>query len=257
MKKIALLALGAALWAPAAYGLTKKADKPKTESTVRISDVLSPAPYGSTHLGGYLGDKLDLCIANRLMAQDIERVVQPFRDKPDGNWGFRSEFWGKWYTAAVMGYAYAPTPENRAVIDRAVQELVATQDENGYIGTYLDENHLGEWDIWGRKYVMLGLLGYYDQTGDRSVLEAAMKVADHLIAEAGPDSGVNIAATGWIGWKGLASSSVLEPIALLYEKTGEQRYLDFARHIIRSWDTPNRLSPTGIRLVQELSLIHI
>ena len=251
MKKIALLALGAVLSAPTVYGLTKKADKPQTESTVRVADALVPAPYGSTHMGGYLGDKLDLCIANRLMAQDVERVVQPFRDKPDGSWGFRSEFWGKWYTAAVMGYAYAPTPENRAVIDRAVQELIATQDGNGYIGTYQDENHLGEWDIWGRKYVMLGLLGYYDQTGDRAALESAMKVADHLIAEAGPDSGVNIAATGWIGWKGLASSSVLEPIALLYEKTGEQRYLDFARHIIRSWDTPNRLSPTGIRLVQE------
>lgn len=252
MKKLVFL-LGAALllFAPQSYGQKKKAKAPEKAAEMRASNVLEPAAYGSTRFGGYLGRKMDLCIDNRLMAQDIERVIQPFRDKPDGNWGFRSEFWGKWYTAAVMGYAYAPTPENRAVIDRAVQELIATQDKNGYIGTYLDENHLGEWDIWGRKYVMLGLLGYYDQTGDRAALESAMKVADNLIAEAGPESGVNIAATGWIGWKGLASSSVLEPIALLYEKTGEKRYLDFAEHIIKSWDRPNKLTPTGIRLVQE------
>ena len=76
-------------------------------------------------------------------------------------------------------------------------------------------------------------------------------MADNLISETGPGSGVNIAATGWIGWKGLASCSVLEPIALLYQKTGDKRYLDFAEYIIKSWDTPNKLTPTGLRLVQE------
>lgn len=249
MKKLLLLAAAAALLAPQAYGKEKKTSAPA--STIKVRNVLEPAAYGATHFGGYLGEKLDLCIDNRLMAQDIERVVQPFRDKPDGNWGFRSEFWGKWYTAAMQGYGYAPTAENRAVVDKAVQELIATQDKNGYIGTYLDENHLGEWDIWGRKYVMLGLLAYYDQTQDKSVLDAACKVADNLISETGPGSGVNIAATGWIGWKGLASCSVLEPIALLYQKTGDKRYLDFAEYIIKSWDTPNKLTPTGLRLVQE------
>ena len=43
----------------------------------------------------------------------------------------------------------------------------------------------------------------------------------------------------------------MEPIALLYQKTGDKRYLDFAEYIIKSWDTPNKLTPTGLRLVQE------
>ena len=217
----------------------------------KMSDVLVPAPYGSVHIGGYLGDKLDLCIDNRVMAQDIDRVVQPFHLRNDGNWGFRCEFWGKWFTSAMLGYGYAPTNHNRQVIDKAVGDLLKSQTPDGYIGTYPDEYHLGDWDIWGRKYVLLGLLAYYDQTKDVKVLEAAKKEADLLIREAGEDSGVNIAATGWTGWKGLAPSSVLEPVALLYQKTGEQRYLDFARHIIHSWDSPNKLSPTGIRLIHE------
>ena len=231
------------------------AAKPKNNlkpvSHIKVANALDPAPSGSVQIDGFIGNRLDLCIENRLMAQDIERVVQPFRDKPDGNWGFRSEFWGKWFTGAMLAYGYQPTQEHRAVVEKAVRELMATQDANGYIGTYQDENHLGDWDIWGRKYVMLGLLAYYDQTGDRTALDAAAKVADHLIREAGPESGVNIAETGWIGWKGLASSSVLEPIALLYQRTGEKRYLDFAHHIVKSWDSPNKLSPTGIRLIQE------
>jgi len=232
-----------------------QAKKTKTQAKpalcIKAPNKLEPAPAHAVSIEGFIGHKMDLCIENRLMAQDIERVIQPFRDKPDGSWGFRSEFWGKWYTAAIMAYAYQPTAAHKEVVDRAVRELIETQDANGYIGTYPDECHLGDWDIWGRKYVMLGLLGYYDQTGDQAALEAARKVADHLIKEVGAESGVNIAETGWIGWKGLAPSSVLEPIALLYQRTGEKKYLEFGEHIIKSWDTPNKLSPTGIRLIQE------
>ena len=234
-----------------AISAQKKYPAPTDVSYKKVHDVFAPAPYGSVHIGGYLGNKLDLCIDNRVMVQDIDRVVQPFILRNDGNWGFRCEFWGKWFTSAMLGYAYAPTAENRKVIDNAVDGLLKSQTPDGYIGTYPDEHHLGDWDIWGRKYTMLGLLAYYEQTKDAKALEAVRKQADLLIREAGPESGVNIAGTGWIGWKGLASSSVLEPIALLYQKTGEQRYLDFAHHIIRMWDSPNRLTPTGIRLIQE------
>ena len=251
MKPTILLLAGILMLALCAEGKSSRRVPANEPATLRVHDALFPAPYGAVRIGGYLGEKLDLCIDNRLMAQDIERLVQPFRDKPDGNWGFRSEFWGKWFTAAMMGYGYAPSTEHRATVDRAVRELMATQSADGYIGTYPDSCHLGDWDIWGRKYVLLGLLAYYDQTKETVALEAARRVADHLIAEAGPGSGTNIAATGWIGWKGLASCSVLEPITLLYQRTGEKRYLDFARHIVRSWDEPNRLAPAGLRLIQE------
>lgn len=218
---------------------------------VMITDKLIPAPFGSIKIDGYVGDKLNLCIDNRVMAQDIDRLITPFQLRNDGSWGFRSEFWGKWFTSAMLGYGYSPTKDHRQVIDKAVNELVKTQSTDGYIGTYPTEHHLKDWDIWGRKYVLLGLLAYYDQVGDENILKTAERVADHLILEAGPESGVNLAETGWIGWKGLASSSVLEPIALLYQKTGNKKYLQFAQHIIKLWDKPNKLTPTGIRLVQE------
>ena len=38
---------------------------------------------------------------------------------------------------------------------------------------------------------------------------------------------------------GMAATSVLEPIVLLYRFTGDERYLDFARYIVKSWDEPN------------------
>lgn len=216
-----------------------------------IQDKFSALPHGSLQIGGEIGEKIDLCIDHRVMAQDIDRLITPFRVRNDESWGFRSEFWGKWFTSAMLGYGYSPTVEHRAIVDEAVNKLLQTQTADGYIGSYPDEHHLKDWDIWGRKYVLLGLLAYYDQFRDPMILEAAERVADHLILEAGPSGGVNLAETGWIGWKGLASSSVLEPVALLYPKTGKQKYLDFAEHIVQLWNKPNKLTPTGLRLVEE------
>ena len=234
---------------PGAMAKKAKASPAKTLN-VEVANVLEPASPGTVSIGGFVGGKLDLCIENRLMKQDIDQLIKPFITRPDKAGGFRSEFWGKWFTAAVAAYGYQPTQEHKAVVEKGLSELLATQDGNGYIGSYPDGSHLGTWDLWGRKYVLLGLLSYYDQTGEAAALEAARKVADHTIGET-MDAGVNIAQTGWIGWKGLPSCSILEPMALLYQRTGEKKYLEFAQYVIKSWDTPNTLSPTGLRLVQE------
>ena len=37
---------------------------------------------------------------------------------------------------------------------------------------------------------------------------------------------------------GMAATSVLEPIVLLYRFTGDSRYLDFARYLVKAWDEP-------------------
>ncbi len=36
----------------------------------------------------------------------------------------------------------------------------------------------------------------------------------------------------------MAATSVLEPVVVLYRLTGDERYLDFARYIVKSWDEP-------------------
>ena len=44
-------------------------------------DILKPAALDSVRIGGRLGEKLDRCVTNRLLAQDIELVVAPYREK--------------------------------------------------------------------------------------------------------------------------------------------------------------------------------
>lgn len=220
-----------------------------------VADVLQPAHSSHVHIGGHLGRMMDLDIRNRVMAQDIEKVIQPFRDQTeigDGDW--RCEYWGKWFTSAVLAADYQPTIRNRQTVERAVRELLATQGPDGYIGTRKREYRLLGWDVWGRKYVLLGLLAYYDLTKDARVLAAARRHADTLLAECGPGK-ANIAEVGYAGWKGLPPSSVLEPMVLLYRRTHDPRYLAFSRYIVGQWSRPSKLSPHGLRLV-ELALAH-
>jgi DUF1680 family protein len=82
---------------------------------------------------------------------------------------------------------------------------------------------------------MLGLLAYYDITRDKKSLTAANRVADNLIDDLHKKDGI-IVTKG--NYRGMAASSVLEPICLLYNRTGNKKYLDFAQEIVRQWETP-------------------
>jgi len=215
------------------------------------SDKLSPAPLGSVQIDGWLGHKMSLSLANHVMDPGLDLIIRPYRERFEENSGhWRCEYWGKWFKSAALGYAYQPTPEHRAMLDRGVKELLATQTPDGYIGTYKDDKHLGIWDVWGRKYTLLGLIADYDVRGNPASLAAARRVADHLLQEAPPGK-FNLAENGIDVLKGLPSSSVLEPIALLYQRTGDKRYLALADDIIANWSKPNKFFAQGPQLLEQ------
>ena len=199
-----------------------------------VSDVLHPLPPGAVRAGGELGRQLELCRAGRIEHQDIEALIQPFRDRRD-KYEWRSEFWGKWFTSAVAAWRYDPDDDLAALLDQAAEGLAATQSADGYLGSYPDGGRRQRWDIWGRKYTLLGLLAWHEQTAREAYLTAAQRQADLLLAEVGPGGASPFENDMW---HGLASSSVLEPMALLYRRTGELRYLSFAKYLVDLWATP-------------------
>lgn len=188
----------------------------------------------SAVMKGFIGKKLDLSYQNRILAQDVDVLVAPFRQRTETRL-WQTEFWGKWFTSAVLAYRYRPEPALEKVLRNAVKELVATQTPDGYIGNYRPENRLEQWDIWGRKYCLLGLLDYYDLTGDANSLRAARKLTDHLVREINGKDGI-IVNKG--NYRGMAASSILEGIVRLYKSTGDKKYLAFAEEIVRQWETP-------------------
>jgi DUF1680 family protein len=226
------------------------ADPVQTEPVkVVVQDRFKPAGAGEVQLRGRLDDKLQRCVHNRLLDQDVQALVAPYRSKTevgDGDW--RCEYWGKWFTALALADAYQPNSAAASLRDYGTGELLKTVAPDGYLGTRQPPNRMQGWDVWGCKYALLGLLADYDRTGDKKVLQAACRHADVLINELGPGK-TNIEDVGM--WNGLPASSVLEPIVLLYERTGDERYLAFARHIVSCWDLPSKRLPHGMRLIED------
>ncbi len=205
--------------------------RPKPFNTV--SDKIIAFSPGANKIEGYLGDKINLVIEQRIKKQDINQLVEPFRHKDETHL-WQSEFWGKWVQSAIASYSYNHDPEMLSIIQRSESELLASQTPSGYIGNYTDTARLKEWDIWGNKYTLLGLLTYYDLTGDKAALRSSCKLADNLLNLVGPGK-VNIVKTG--NYRGMPSCSILEPMVSLYRHTVDKKYLEFARYIVDQWET--------------------
>ncbi len=208
---------------------------PDNQPGHRVADVLAPTNLEHVQLGGYLGRKIDLCVRNRVFAQNWDKLVAPFRQRAEtACW--QTEFWGKWFLSAAAACEYSRDAQERAHLGDSVQSLIATQTADGYIGNYADGSHLKSWDIWGRKYTLLGLLAWCDMTGDAAALASARRLAGHLMTEVGPGA-ADIIRCGL--FRGMAASSVLEPIVLLHRRTGDERLLRFAEWIVSRWSAPD------------------
>lgn len=203
-----------------------------------IQDKLSENAASKIGMQGYLGQKINLCISERIKKQDINELIEQFKTRNETKL-WQTEFWGKWILSAIDAYKYNRDPELLIIIQNAVSGLLATQTSDGYIGNYAPASQLQGWDIWGQKYTLLGLLAYYDISGDKKVLEASCKLADHLLTLVGQGK-ADILKTG--GFRGMPSSSILEPIVSLYNHTADKRYLNFAKYIVTRWESTDGLS---------------
>lgn len=195
-----------------------------------VKDELYPARGAA--MNGLIGQKLEVSYQNRILAQDPGRLIAPFMQRNEDHC-WQGEFWGKWFTSAVLAYQYNPGRELKLKLDEAVNGLLETQSKDGYIGNYDIKHRLEQWDIWGRKYSMLGLIAYYDLTGERKVLKAAEKMADHLLMELAQKDGL-IVNKG--NYRGMPATSVLEPVIQLYKRTKQKKYLNFAEDIVKQWE---------------------
>lgn len=81
----------------------------------------------------------------------------------------------------------------------------------------------------------MGLLTYHRFTGDGATLAASRKAA-YLLLATFPAKRSIIAAGTYVG---MAATSVLEPMVLLYRLTADKRYLEFCEYLVKSWDEQN------------------
>jgi DUF1680 family protein len=198
-------------------------------SSPGVIDVLAPPSAGSVKIEGFFADRLNLGATKLLEGIDYTKLVDYFRSRhaPVG----AGEFWGKLVRAGTLTYQFTGDPQLKKVLDHAVDDLLSTQTPDGCISTHPDGKQLRDSDIWERKYVLLGLEGYYAIAPSDRILQVMVRLADRTIAQVGPPPKVPIVDIAY-AFDGIESSSILEPMVKLYDLTGYPRYLDFARYIV-------------------------
>ncbi len=204
----------------------------------RLPDRFELLAPSQIHVGGWLGARIDANEKNRLLKVNVEPLLAGYRKRP-GSHPWIGEHIGKWLHAATLAWAYTADPALKAKLDQVVADLIACQEPDGYLGTYVPEKRFGlypgaDWDVWSHKYNLIGLLTYYQYTGNEKALAACRKIGDLLIATFPSKRSILAAGTH----VGMAATSVLEPIVLLYRFTGDDRYLGFARYLVKAWDEP-------------------
>jgi DUF1680 family protein len=188
-------------------------------------------------LTGWVGTRMAVNESNRLAMLDVNRLLEGYRKRP-GRQSWDGEHVGKWLHAATLAWVNTGDPLLRQKLDFVAAELVKCQLPDGYLGTYLEKDRWTEWDVWAHKYNLIGLITYMRYTGNQAPLSACRRMADLLCQSFGDGPGQrDIIAAGF--HMGMAPTSVLEPMVLLYRMTGETRYLDFCKYILRSWEQPN------------------
>jgi DUF1680 family protein len=189
------------------------------------------------HLTGWVGTRIQVNESNRLAKLEPARLLEGYRKRP-GRQIWDGEHVGKWLHAATLAWANTGDPALREKLDYTAAELVKCQLEDGYLGTYVESERWTLWDVWAHKYNLIGLVTYMRYTGNMAPLPACRRMADLLCNTFGDEPGKrDIILAGQ--HMGMAPTSVLEPMALLYRLTGEPRYLDFCKYILRAWEQPN------------------
>ncbi len=165
------------------------------------------------------------------------RFVQQFREDADYEGGWRGEYWGKMMRGACFVYSYSKNEKLYQMLAQTIQDMIESADDNGRISSYFVNHEFDGWDIWGRKYVLLGMQYFLEICNDSTlsdrIIDSMCKQVDYIISKIGKEEDGKLPITSATRhWRGLNSSSILEPVVRLYSITGKKQYFDFAKYIV-------------------------
>ena len=198
----------------------------------------------SYKFNGILDQSVKFIEEVQLLREDLwRRFVNQFKEEDaDFEGGWRGEYWGKMMRGACFVYEYSQNPKLYQVLTDTIKDILTAEDELGRISSYAVNHELEAWDMWGRKYVLLGMQYYLEICKDeelaQKVIESMCRQVDYIMSKIGlPEDGKTLITRATRHWRGLNSSSILEPIVRLYKLTKEQKYFDFATYIVNCGGT--------------------
>ena len=151
---------------------------------------------GSNKKFGGILDK-NLKFIQKIQLKDInawKNFVHQFRINPDdADAGWRGEFWGKMMRGACFVYSYSKDKELYNVLKETVNDIISAQDDLGRISTYSVEKDFDGWDMWARKYVLLGMQYFLEICDEvdfcENIVNSMCLQADYIISIFGDTNG--------------------------------------------------------------------
>lgn len=223
------------------------------EQPVKIQDV--------SDIKGFIGSRMALNRNVYLKNFPIDYYVDWIVDRQQTEWDWtRAEQHGKWIESA---YLSAIESGDRELLEKASKELyriIDSQEPNGYIGATAksyrsDKRPIRGMDPYELYFFFHALETVYEETGDKTALTSAEKLADYFLRYFGPgrlefwpsktlhspenrhktlDGHSDFAGHSvHYSWEG---TLLCDPIARLYSITGKKKYLDWAKWVVGSID---------------------
>ena len=235
-----------------------------------VKDAMRGPALKDVRLEGWLGAKMDSFISHRLVdpfmrEQVFDEARQAFecRDDDDlkvgGRW--RGEFWGKEMLSSARVADYLQNEEFLSFVRGECHRLMKYQDADGYLGSYADKDFiyirdreacmkrfgwLSNWNLWNRKYCIWAMFMVYKATGDKAILASVEAQLNQWI-DSVRRAGVPICDMGAAVMNGMPPMSILKPLLMVYEETGNRKYLDFATEMLPLWDRDDGRCPNFFR----------
>jgi uncharacterized protein len=145
---------------------------------------------------------------------------------------WNSETQSNWWDGYIRNALLLDDQQSIEKVKGYISGILATQDEDGYLGIYDKEfrykftSENGE--LWSKTTLFRGLLAYYEYTHDENVWNALVRAVDNVMQNYPVNhSQPFYAGKGYSGGvaHGLTFTDILER---MYQLTGDRKYLDYA-----------------------------
>lgn len=199
---------------------------------------------GELKVYGYSRDLTEYVTKKQLIDEELWKLfVNQFRIHSDKNGEWKGEFWGKTMRGACLTYVSDKDERLYKVLVNTIEDMLSVQEKSGRISTYAADFEFNGWDMWCRKYVMLGMLYFLSICKSKSlkarVIGSLKKQADYIMKYIGDGKKKKSIFDTSKLYGAMNSCSILEAFVKLYGITKEQRYLDFSTYIVNGGFSKN------------------
>jgi DUF1680 family protein len=138
----------------------------------------------------------------------------------------------KWLEAASYALVQHDDPRLAGMVDELTDKIIAAQQPDGYLDTHfimtqpeMRWRNLRDWhEMYCAGHLIEAAIAHHHATGERKLLDALCRYADHMDATFGREEGKR---RGYDG-----HPEVELALVRLYHETGEERYLAFAKYLV-------------------------